>query len=114
MGPVVVLCDAALASAFRLAGIDARAVVPGPADDGAGDGAAEPSRAALAEAFDGACAQAALVALAPAVASALGSERIAAAARRLQPLVVVLPEIAAPQPDAAFARRMRGALGIEG
>ncbi|MBI3154703.1 MAG: hypothetical protein HYZ20_04785 [Burkholderiales bacterium] len=112
VGPVVVLCDAALASAFRLAGVDARAVVPAPGHPG-GDHGPAPLPAGVTDAFEQACAQAALVVLAPAVASVLDGARLAAAQWRLQPLVVVLPEIAAPQPDAAFARRMRAALGIE-
>jgi vacuolar-type H+-ATPase subunit F/Vma7 len=47
-------------------------------------------------------------------AEALPPQVLRQAQRRESPLVMVLPDLTAPVPDEALARRVRAVLGIEG
>ena len=97
MDRIVLIGDEVAAAGFALAGLDVRT----PAPD------------AVAPCFDDALRGAALVVLTPAVAAALDAGALHAAVARGAPPVVVMPDLVAPAPDAAFARRIRLALGIE-
>lgn len=97
MAAIVVLGDEPTCAGFRLAGVDARS----PAD------------AELPAEFERALAEARLVVLTPDRAAALAPETLRAAMAREAPLVVVMPALADPHPDAGFAARVRAVLGIE-
>lgn len=97
MDRIVLIGDEVAAAGFALAGVDVR--VPG-AD-------------AVAPCFDEALRGAGLVVLTPSVAAALDPATLHAAVARGAPPVVVMPDLVAPAADAAFARRIRLALGIE-
>ena len=91
----IYLGDEVSAAGYRLAG-----VVPRIPDDG--DESA---------AFDRACADASIVIVSAAVAATIAAARLAAAMRRLSPLVVVVPGLEEePLPD--IASRLRGELGL--
>jgi vacuolar-type H+-ATPase subunit F/Vma7 len=97
MAAIVVIGDEPTCAGFRLAGVDAHA--PAPAE--------------LAAAFERALAGARLVVLTRDCAAALAPETLRAAMAREAPLVVVMPALADPRPDAGFATRIRAVLGIE-
>jgi vacuolar-type H+-ATPase subunit F/Vma7 len=97
MGPVVLIGDELHAAAFRLAGVDTR----------------QPAPAELAATFEQARRSAALILLTRDCATALPAAQLQQALRREAPLVLVLPDLAAPAADAELARRMHAVLGIE-
>jgi vacuolar-type H+-ATPase subunit F/Vma7 len=94
---IVVIGDELNVAGFRLAGVDTRS--PAPGETGA--------------VFADALASSALVVLSRRSADALPADMLRRALGRESPLVVVMPDIAAPAPDAAFVRRMKAVLGIE-
>jgi len=95
---VIVVGDELNVAGFRLAGVAVRC--PPPAE--------------LVAACEQALKEAKLVVLGRGAADALGPERLRRAWQRESPLVVVLPEVAAPQPERDFVQRLRAVLGIEG
>lgn len=95
---IVVLGDELACAGLRLAGVQTRSPAP----------------AALLAEFTQALASASMVVLTRALADTLPAETLRQAQRRETPLLVVLPDLVDPQPDLAFARRMRAVLGIEG
>lgn len=95
--PLLVIGDALNVVGFGLAGVAVRS--PAPAD--------------LEAAFEQALATAQLVVLGRRAADALGPERLRRVWAREQPLLVVLPDIAAPVPDTALEHRLRAVLGID-
>ncbi|MDH5538764.1 MAG: hypothetical protein OEY03_05100 [Rhizobacter sp.] len=97
MSAIVVIGEELDCVAFGLAGVDSR----------------QPAPHELADEFARTLAEASLVVLSRATAQALAPNILRDAMRRESPLVVVLPDIAAPQADEAFARRIRTVLGIE-
>jgi vacuolar-type H+-ATPase subunit F/Vma7 len=97
MAAIVVIGDEASCAGFRLAGVDARW---------------PPLPEAAAE-FAQALESAQLVVLTRRHAAALPPGMLDKALRRESPLVVVMPEIGAPDADPGFVRRMRAVLGIE-
>ena len=94
---IVLLGDEPACAGFRLAGVDARC--PPPAD--------------LPAAFEQALADAQLVMLTATLAAALPAGLLRRAQARERPLVMVMPDLARPQADLAFTRRLRAVLGIE-
>lgn len=97
MADVVLIGDEIAAAGFALAGADTRpAVGPG-----------------LRARFDDALRTARLVVLTPTAASGLDPQALHAAVLRGTPPVLVMPDLVAPRADAAFAQRIRAALGIE-
>lgn len=97
MSGIVVLGDELACAGLRLAGVVTH----------------RPAHEDMADAFALALANASVVVLSRALADALPLETLRRAQRRETPLLVVLPDIAEPQPDLAFARRIRAVLGIE-
>ena len=97
MAAIVVIGDESSCAGFRLAGVDTRS----------------PARSEIAAEFATALASAALVVLTRDCAAALAPGTLRAALARETPLVVVMPELAQPRPDAGFTQRMRAVLGIE-
>jgi vacuolar-type H+-ATPase subunit F/Vma7 len=97
MSAIVVIGDEWTCAGFALAGVAARS--PAPAD--------------LDAEFERALGSAALVVLTRRCADALAPDRLRQAIARESPLVVVMPELVEPQPDAGFVRRIRAVLGIE-
>ena len=97
MSAIVVLGDELHGVGFHLAGVEVRCPRP------------ETVEAEFAQALGAAR----LILLSPSVAAALPAERLRRAQRAESPLVVVLPDLAAPAADAGFARRLRSVLGIE-
>lgn len=94
---MVFIGDELNGTAFGLVGV--RVLNPAPAD--------------LPQVFDGALQQAALVLLSRASADALPPGVLSRAQARETPLLVVVPDIAAPGADTGMARRIRGVLGIQ-
>jgi len=97
MNTLVFIGDELNGTAFALAGV--QVLNPAPAD--------------LAQTFEQALQGAALVLLGQACADALAPEVLSRAQARETPLLVVVPDIAAPAADARVARRIRGVLGIQ-
>jgi vacuolar-type H+-ATPase subunit F/Vma7 len=98
MATIVVIGDALNCVGFRLAGVETRSPAP---DELAGE-------------FTRALAAASLIVLGRRTAKALAPRVLQQALAGESPLVVVLPDIAAPAEGAgAVARRVRAILGIE-
>ena len=97
MAGIVVIGDELDCAGFRLAGLETRS----------------PPRAGLDAEFARALESAHLIVLGRRCADALPAQTLARAMAREMPLVVVMPDIAAPHADTAFERRMRAVLGIE-
>ncbi len=97
MAAIVVIGDEPTCAGFRLAGVDAHS----------------PAHAELAAAFERALAGAAMVVLTQDCAAALAPDTLRASMAREAPLVVIMPALADPRPDAGFSARMRAVLGIE-
>jgi vacuolar-type H+-ATPase subunit F/Vma7 len=94
---IVVLGDELVCAGFRLAGVATRCTAPDEA----------------VAAFAQARAEARLVLLTSALAAALPAAALRQAQAAESPLVLVLPDLRDPQPDRAFAQRLRAVLGIE-
>ncbi len=97
MADIVVIGDELDCAGFRLAGVETRSPPPAGLD------------AEFARALE----SARLVVLGRRCADALPVQTLARAMAREMPLIVVMPDIAAPHADTAFERRMRAVLGIE-
>lgn len=97
MAPIVVIGSTLETAGFRLAGLEVHTPAP----------------AALPAVWAQALAEAQLVVLGHHAAAALPPGVLAQAQRRETPLVAVLPDLAAPAPDADFVHRMRALLGID-
>jgi vacuolar-type H+-ATPase subunit F/Vma7 len=95
---IVVFGDELNCVGFHLAGVQTRS--PAPAD--------------LDAEFTRALATASLVVLSRRTADALAPQTLQRALAGESPLVVVMPDITAPQVDSGMAERVRAALGIEG
>lgn len=97
MNELVFIGDELNGAGFRLAGV--QVLNPAPAE--------------LAQVFDSVLQRAALVMLSRARADALAPGVLSRAQARETPLLVVVPDIAAPGADTGVARRIRGVLGIQ-
>jgi vacuolar-type H+-ATPase subunit F/Vma7 len=97
MGSIVVIGDELTCVGFALTGVST--CCPPPAE--------------LVAAFTRALDTASLLVLSRTAADALPPEVLHEARLRESPLLVVLPDLTDPQPDAALQRRMRAVLGIE-
>jgi vacuolar-type H+-ATPase subunit F/Vma7 len=96
MAGIVVIGGELDCAGFRLAGVDTRC----------------PAESELAAEFARALADASLVVLTRRCADGLAPGLLRRALAREAPLVVVMPDIAAPQADTGLVRRIRGVLGI--
>ncbi|RPH65987.1 MAG: Vacuolar H+transporting two-sector ATPase F subunit [Burkholderiales bacterium] len=97
MAAIVIIGDEPTCAGFRLAGVDTRS----------------PARADADFEFARALRSAAMIVLTRGCAAALAPDVLRRAMTRETPLVVVMPDIAAPQRDIDFVRRVRAVLGID-
>ncbi len=96
MTPIVAIGDELNTLGWRLAGVETRS----------------PTAAELPATLAQALGSAALVLLTRGCADALPAGVLARALRQATPLVVVVPDIRAPESDTAWTRRIRNVLGI--